>query len=471
MQVTVRNLGVLKEVQIELKPLTVLVGPNNAGKTWLAYTLAGILGPYGWNSYMRAYVFEQVPKVYQSLEDAIQQIIEKGNTKIDLVRFVEEYGELYLNNVAQFARTWMQDFMGTARVDFDSMEVQFHQAETQSEWEQQVLLYSTEIGFSIGRERGQPLLTGLKESGKRELFVYTSAEGSVIDELPERAIRNFVIGLVFQALQYSLYQGVYTFPAERTAYITMPFRPQKVEDEAQVPLTRSFDSSEQETRILSWPIGHFLTTTINQFQSSLSKRKRAARSNQAIKKYMDLAQLLERNILNGGVDFSTTEPDSGREILFKPTREDTLEIPIASSMVKELTPLVLYLRYLAQSGEMLVIDEPEMNLHPEAQAKIVEFLAMLVHAGLHIIIATHSPYVVDHLANLIAASKRENQDVIREMFYLQNKEAFIPPDKVSVYQIDQGTAKPLLDEQGIIHWDTFGRVSDKVTRIYFDLQQ
>jgi predicted ATPase len=39
MKVTVRNLGVIKEAEVDLKPLTIFVGPNNAGKTWLAYTL------------------------------------------------------------------------------------------------------------------------------------------------------------------------------------------------------------------------------------------------------------------------------------------------------------------------------------------------------------------------------------------------------------------------------------------------
>ncbi len=40
MKTTVRNLGVISEAEIELKPLTIFVGPNNTGKTWLAYTLA-----------------------------------------------------------------------------------------------------------------------------------------------------------------------------------------------------------------------------------------------------------------------------------------------------------------------------------------------------------------------------------------------------------------------------------------------
>ena len=144
-------------------------------------------------------------------------------------------------------------------------------------------------------------------------------------------------------------------------------------------------------------------------------------------------------------------------------------MPIVSSMVKELAPLVLCLRYLVKPNDLLIIDEPEMNLHPAAQVEIAEFLAMLVNAGLHVLITTHSPYIVDHLANLMQAAKHEDPDSIKEMFYLQRKEAFISQEKVSVYLFEDGTAKNIIREEGTINWETFGQVSDDVSRIYANL--
>jgi len=103
----------------------------------------------------------------------------------------------------------------------------------------------------------------------------------------------------------------------------------------------------------------------------IETRKAKAEDDQKIQKYIDLAEILENQLLSGGLAFSTPEPDPRRDILFQATQDVTLEIPIVSSMVKELAPLVLYLRYLAEPGELLIIDEPEMNLHPEMSQSIL----------------------------------------------------------------------------------------------------
>jgi len=110
----------------------------------------------------------------------------------------------------------------------------------------------------------------------------------------------------------------------------------------------------------------------------------------------------------------------------------------------------MVLRYLAAPDDWLIIDEPEINLHPAAQVEIIEFLAMLVWGGLHVILTTHSPYIVAHLANLIQASQRPDREKIKERFYLERTEAFIAQEQVSVYLFAEGTATNVLAEDGSI---------------------
>ncbi|BAZ14559.1 hypothetical protein NIES4071_64030 [Calothrix sp. NIES-4071] len=139
---------------------------------------------------------------------------------------------------------------------------------------------------------------------------------------------------------------------------------------------------------------------------------------------------------------------------------------VSSSMVKELTPLLLCLRYLAEPNNLLIIDEPEMNLHPEAQVQIIEFLAMLVNAGLNILITTHSPYIIDHLSNLMKAAKSDDKQSLKNKFYLEDTQAFISQENVSVYLFEDGTTKNILSENGYIDWRTFGDVSEYISHVF-----
>jgi hypothetical protein len=118
MKITVHTLGVIKEAKIDLKPLTIFVGPNNNGKTWLAYTLVGIFGPYGFSKYIKEYLKsyeEGIPGVYPLLEKTVEQVLKNGSATIDLVRFIGESGETYFNKIAESTQSWMSHFMSTER--------------------------------------------------------------------------------------------------------------------------------------------------------------------------------------------------------------------------------------------------------------------------------------------------------------------------------------------------------------------
>jgi predicted ATPase len=42
MKIKFQNLGSIKEAELDLRPLTVIIGPNNSNKTYIAYSIYGL---------------------------------------------------------------------------------------------------------------------------------------------------------------------------------------------------------------------------------------------------------------------------------------------------------------------------------------------------------------------------------------------------------------------------------------------
>jgi predicted ATPase len=82
--------------------------------------------------------------------------------------------------------------------------------------------------------------------------------------------------------------------------------------------------------------------------------------------------------------------------------------------------LVLYLRYDAKPGHRLVIDEPELNLHPDNQRLVTRILAKAVNRGLKIMMSTHSDYVIRELNNLVMLGQGDGdkaRTIMQELGY------------------------------------------------------
>ena len=82
---------------------------------------------------------------------------------------------------------------------------------------------------------------------------------------------------------------------------------------------------------------------------------------------------------------------------------------MTSGNVKSLFGLWFYLEYQAEPGNLLMIDEPELAIHPENQRSIARLLAELVNKGLNIVISTHSDYIVRELNSLIMLSQDDGR--------------------------------------------------------------
>ena len=157
--------------------------------------------------------------------------------------------------------------------------------------------------------------------------------------------------------------------------------------------------SESPMPTLSGVLGDFLSQLVelaDQRRTYFRQREEA---------YGHLASNLERQIMRGRVRVERGQI-SYPSFVYRPDGwRRNLPLMNVSSMVSELAPVALYLRHVVQPGDLLIIEEPEAHLHPEMQVEFTRLLASAVQAGVRILITTHSEWVLEELANLVRLSE------------------------------------------------------------------
>ena len=108
-------------------------------------------------------------------------------------------------------------------------------------------------------------------------------------------------------------------------------------------------------------------------------------------------------LMGGEITISSLESIAPIQFSFKFDESKDLPMYLASSSVNQLTILYLYLKYWAkEKNNFLMIDEPEVNLHPENQIRLMDILVQFVtEHNNRVLITTHSPILTDILNNYV----------------------------------------------------------------------
>ncbi len=160
----------------------------------------------------------------------------------------------------------------------------------------------------------------------------------------------------------------------------------------QKPIKATYRSGEDKKLVhtISMPLGNVFDIIYDYLtlenEADLLKNRL---QNNTTKEFVRLSDYFQEKILEGTLS-KTKSTSKKSEILFNYGESVQLDMPTVSSMVKASSPFVIYLKYLANKGDLIVIDEPEMNLHPKAQPQFAEFMGILIRYGVKIIITTHS---------------------------------------------------------------------------------
>ena len=136
-----------------------------------------------------------------------------------------------------------------------------------------------------------------------------------------------------------------------------------------------------------------------------------------------------------GGDYSITQND---QLYYVPKGTRVrLTMDQSSSAVRSLLDIGFYLRYVAHKGDLLMVDEPELNLHPANQRRIARLFARLVNLGIKVFVTTHSDYIVKELNTLIMLNhdKPHLKRIVQENDYRDDE--LISSDQVKVYMAQE----------------------------------
>jgi len=377
MKICLRELGIIRQAEIEVADLTIICGQNNSGKTYAVYALYGFL--HLRDHYLHARV---------SADDC-RQLRELGVLKLDLRTFAARAQEILDEGCKDYSQNLRRVFAAQERLFEGAVFT--------------VTIDPAEISFSQPHERR-------RGSTKRELFIISKPENSAEMEvsllkdvgaadIPIQVMQQEIDAAIIDIIFGRLLPSPFIASAERTGAAIfrkeLDFARNRIVEELGTKngALNPFDMVSKAFESYALPVQQNVDFTRRLEEISKNDSFLTKRTDPILKDFTDLI----------GGDYRI----SRGTIYFVPSADARVKLTMdeSSSAVRSLLDIGFYLRHVAVPGDILMIDEPELNLHPANQRRVARLLAKLTTYGIKVFITTHSDYIVKEINTLIMLRK------------------------------------------------------------------
>lgn len=380
----IENLGIVKQANIDLsKELILFCGPNNTGKTYVSYLL-------------QAFLSAKVPPSGQMLSAKLSELQNNG------------YFEFNRDDILLFLNLWcatVTEDLGTIFGISDEVCTKLFKGLTlnvdysEEEYSQ---ICKQEFQVSLANDKLKATFSKAKDSNRVSCEYKSEA---VFDAAWNRLSLSLFISNIFRGLILGHFGSVRMLTVERNSIYTF-------KTELSISRNELIDRIQQNADKSEFNVLDLVNSSSRRYPQAVRSSLRIANDLENVQKstspYADIANLIEQDLLHGEV--SMTKNGDVEFHAFSMAKSRKLPFHLSSSIVKTMSSFVIYLRHLAQENDTLIIDEPEMNFHPDVQCVLAQIFAILVHRNLKVVVSTHSDYILRELNALVMLSSFKDTD-------------------------------------------------------------
>ncbi len=413
MNIQIKNLGALRQAEFSLGDLTIICGGNNTGKTYATYALFGFLS------------FWQEAFSIAVSDSEINTLLAQGVVHIDISEYVKRADQIVAAACKAYKRQLPMIF-AASEDRFKETEFKIH-------------LGNEDIQIAGGFERKMraaeaELFSIFKSEGSTDLVITLLVEKEKA-KVPKDAVMRIVGNALKEIIFGHLIPNSFIASTERTGAAIfrkeLNFARNRLLEEMSHP-AKNIDPMK------------LLFKVYRDYALPVKQNVDFTRQIEGISKQNSFIVKQHADILNNfadilGGEYTVTRND---ELYYLPkNKKIKLFMDESSSAVRSLLVIGFYLRNMAQPGDLLIVDEPELNLHPENQRKIAKLLVRLVNIGIKVFITTHSDYIIKELNTLIMLN--HDKPYLKRIAEREGykPEELISSDKIKVYIAEEAMVK------------------------------
>lgn len=401
----VEDYGKIKSAEIEIAPLTLFVGDNNSGKSYLLSLLWGI-EKFGVSALIGE-KYENAREINALIDWLCAQIdiaVEKKKYTVSLAEISDLLNEVLNEGLKKNKDNLVKKIFNNKNINIGKLRIELGDLQN--------------IYLHLEMDKKENIIISLPDEQK---FGFPSGLVREGQHRKEKAVQWLLITMIYCSLldiraeESEINESIY-LPAARTGFMLTKDIINKVGRKS------TFNLSEEKETITPFarPINQFLDVI-----GDLSAETSGSKENLALSIY------LEKEMANGTIEISSMP---SKEVQYVPAGyKKGMPLRLVSAVVTELSPLILILKH-QQNICRFYYEEPEICLHPQLQSRMGKIIGRIVNSGIGMVITTHSDIIMQHINNMIKLAKREDcQDICEKLGYTQLD--LLSQDQVKVYQL------------------------------------